>query len=91
MVRPGLPLVASVFALFKLGAVPVVIDPGMGLRSFLACVERTQPRALVGIPLAQILSRVCRRAFRSVRVRVPASGSLTARIAQGAGAPADAA
>ena len=91
MVRPGLPLIASAFALFKLGAVPVIIDPGMGLRSFLACVERTQPRALVGIPLAQILSRVCRRAFRSVRVRVPASGSLTARIAQGAGAPADAA
>jgi acyl-CoA synthetase (AMP-forming)/AMP-acid ligase II len=91
MVRPGLPLIASVFALFKLGAVPVIIDPGMGLRSFLACVERTQPRALVGIPLAQILSRVCRRAFRSVRVRVPASGSLTARISQGAGVPADAA
>ncbi len=91
MVRPGLPLIASVFALFKLGAVPVVIDPGMGLGSFLACVERTQPRALVGIPFAQILSRVCRRAFRSVRVRVPASGSLTARIGPGAGAPADAA
>ena len=89
MVRPGLPLVASVFALFKLGAVPVIIDPGMGLRSFLACVERSQPRALVGIPVAQILSRACRRAFRSVRVRVPVSGSLTARIAPGAGAPAE--
>jgi acyl-CoA synthetase (AMP-forming)/AMP-acid ligase II len=71
--------------------VPVVIDPGMGLGSFLACVERTQPRALVGLPVARILSRVCRRAFRSVRIRVPASGSLTARIAQGAGAPAVAA
>ena len=34
MARPGLPLIAVCFALFKLGAVPIVIDPGMGLRSF---------------------------------------------------------
>jgi acyl-CoA synthetase (AMP-forming)/AMP-acid ligase II len=85
MVRPGLPLIASAFALFKVGAVPVIIDPGMGLGNFLSCVERTQPRALVGIPLAQILSRVCLRAFRSVVVRVPVSGSHTARIAAAGG------
>jgi olefin beta-lactone synthetase len=33
MVRPGLPLIAAAFALFKIGAVPVIIDPGMGLRN----------------------------------------------------------
>ena len=38
MVRPGLPLIAAVLALFKLGAVPVVIDPGMGRKNFLSCV-----------------------------------------------------
>lgn len=80
MVRQGLPLIASVFALFRLGAVPVVIDPGMGLKSFLACVARAQPSALVGIPLARLVSRVFRRPFRSVKVRVGASGSLTARL-----------
>jgi acyl-CoA synthetase (AMP-forming)/AMP-acid ligase II len=80
MVRPGLPLIASAFALFKVGAVPVIIDPGMGLRSFLGCVARSRPRALVGIPLAQAVSRVFRRHFRSVEVRLPVSGSLTARI-----------
>ncbi len=80
MVRPGLPLIASVFALFKLGAVPVIIDPGMGLRSFLACVARSRPRVLVGIPLAQVVSRLSRASFRSVEVRVPVSGSLTARL-----------
>jgi acyl-CoA synthetase (AMP-forming)/AMP-acid ligase II len=81
MVRQGLPLIAAAFALFRLGAVPVIIDPGMGLKSFLQCVTRSRPRALVGIPLAQIVSRIFPRAFRSVRVRVTASGSLTARIA----------
>lgn len=82
MVRPGLPLIASVFALFKVGAVPVVIDPGMGLRSFLACVGRSRPRALVGIPFAQVLSRLFRRAFSSVAVRVPVGSSLTGRVAE---------
>jgi acyl-CoA synthetase (AMP-forming)/AMP-acid ligase II len=91
MVRPGLPLVASVFALFKIGAVPVVIDPGMGLGNFLSCVARSRPRALVAVPFAQFLSRVCRRAFRSVEVRVPVSSSHTARISGAGAAGADAA
>ncbi|HSY53701.1 MAG TPA: fatty acid CoA ligase family protein [Opitutaceae bacterium] len=84
MVRPGLPLIASVFALFALGAVPVVIDPGMGRKNFLACVARSQPRVLVGIPMAQFLSRIFRRPFRSVAVRVAVSGKLTARLVSGA-------
>ena len=75
MVRQGLPLIASAFALFRLGAVPVVIDPGMGLKNFLACVARSRPRALVGIPFAHLLSRVCWRKFSSVAVRVSASSS----------------
>ncbi len=80
MVRQGLPLIASAFALFRIGAVPVVIDPGMGFKNFLACVARSRPRALVGIPVAQIVSRLWRPTFRSVEVRVTASGSLTARL-----------
>ena len=82
MVRQGLPLIAAVFALFRLGAVPVVIDPGMGLKSFLACVARSRPRALVGIPFAQVVSRLFRKSFGSVGIRVSASGSLTARLAK---------
>jgi olefin beta-lactone synthetase len=85
MVRQGLPLIAAVFALFRTGAVPVVIDPGMGRKQFLSCVARSRPRALVGIPLARIVSRVFRRDFASVAVRVAASGSLTARLTPGGG------
>jgi len=87
MVRPGLPLIASAFALFKMGAVPVIIDPGMGLGNFLSCVRRSRPRALVGIPLAQFLSHTFRRAFGSVEARIGVSGSLTAQI-RGAGGSA---
>ncbi|MDP1579236.1 MAG: fatty acid CoA ligase family protein [Candidatus Didemnitutus sp.] len=79
MVRPGLPLIAAAFALFKLGAVPVIIDPGMGRASFLSCVERSQPRVLLGIPRAQLVSYLCRGAFASVEKRLWVSASPTAR------------
>ena len=88
MVRQGLPLIAAAFALFKLGAVPVVIDPGMGLRSFLSCVARSRPRVLLGIPRARLISRFFRPSFRSVEIRVAVPGAMTARI--GAPAPAGA-
>jgi len=87
MVPPGLPLIAAVFALFHLGAVPVVIDPGMGRAAFLSCVARSQPRRLVGIPLALLLSHLFRGSFRSVGSRILAGGSLTARLTRPSPAP----
>ncbi len=80
MVKQGLPLIAAAFALFKLGAVPVIIDPGMGRKNFLACVARSKPRVLLGIPLAQILSHVFRSAFATVKIRIWTSSSATSRL-----------
>jgi len=86
MVRPGLPLIAAVFALFALGAVPIVIDPGMGLKNFLACVKRSRPRALVGIPMARLISRLAPWSFRGLNLRIAADSRLDARLSP-AGAP----
>lgn len=80
MVRQGLPLLATVFALFELGALPVVIDPGMGRKNFLRCLARSHPRALVGIPSARLASWLFWDSFRSVEIRVAVSGSATARL-----------
>lgn len=75
MVRPGVDLIRVTFGLFKLGAVPIVIDPGMGLKSFRRCVAHSKPDALVGIPLAQAVSYVFRKEFKSVAVRITAGTS----------------
>lgn len=69
MVKPGLDLILCTFALFKLGAPPVAIDPGMGLKNFLKCVETTAPEALVGIPLAHAVATVFPGKFKSAKVR----------------------
>lgn len=70
MVRPGLDLIRIVFALFKIGAVPIVIDPGMGLGKFLRCVRHSQPEALVGIPAAIWVARIFRASFRGVSTKI---------------------
>lgn len=53
MVRQGFDFVALVFSLFKMGAVPVLIDPGMGVARLLDCIRTVNLDAFVGIPLAQ--------------------------------------
>lgn len=69
-VKPGVELIAITFGLLKAGAVPVLIDPGMGRANLLSCVERMQPRAFVGIPLAHALRRVFPKPFRTVEISV---------------------
>ncbi len=70
MVRPGVELITVTFALLKIGAVPVIIDPGMGRKSFLQCVGETEPTALIGIPLAHALSKLFPRTFKTIDRRV---------------------
>ncbi len=52
MVPPGINFFSLVFALFKAGAVPVVVDPGMGIRSLKKCLADARPEAFIGVPLA---------------------------------------
>ncbi len=52
MVKPSPDLFALSFAMFKAGVVPVMIDPGLGVRGLKACLARAQPSAFIGIPLA---------------------------------------
>src|SRR5262245_19080766 len=46
-VPPGVELVALVHALFRVGAAPVLLDPGLGRAQLLACIARVAPRGLV--------------------------------------------
>ncbi len=54
MVKPSLDFFALTFALFKVGAVPILIDPGMGVKNLKVCLAEAEPEAFIGIPKAQI-------------------------------------
>jgi acyl-CoA synthetase (AMP-forming)/AMP-acid ligase II len=74
MVRPGRALFVLMFALFKVGAVPVLIDPGIDRRALKECLDEAAPAAFIGIPLAQLARWILGWARRSVRSVVTVGG-----------------
>ncbi|KQY49364.1 olefin beta-lactone synthetase [Lysobacter sp. Root494] len=69
MVRPTPEFFLLMFALFKSGAVPVLVDPGIDRRALKQCLDEAQPDAFIGIPLAQF-ARVLLGWAKSARVRI---------------------
>lgn len=63
MVPPSIDFISLVFALFKSGAVSVLIDPGMGRKNLLRCLAEAEPEGFVAIPLVQALRCLLRRRF----------------------------
>ena len=70
MARPSMEFVCLSFALFELGAVVILIDPGMGYRNLLRCIESVRPEILIGIPRGILFSRIFPAPFRTLRRRI---------------------
>ena len=70
MVQPSLEFFALTFAIFKTGAVPVVVDPGMGIKRMVNCLRESRPSAFIGIPKAHVLRKIYPGFFRSVKIWV---------------------
>ena len=68
MVKPSLEFFALTFALFKVGAVPVFIDPGMGIKNLGQCLAEAEPQAFIGIPKAQAARVLFRWARQTLRI-----------------------
>ncbi|MCX7034176.1 MAG: fatty acid CoA ligase family protein [Arenimonas sp.] len=71
MVRPSPEFFLLMFALFKAGAVPVLVDPGIDKRALKQCLDEAAPEAFIGIPLAHA-ARVVLGWARSAKVVVTA-------------------
>lgn len=70
LVTPGPELYAVLIGLLKCGAVPVVIDPGMGVRAMVRCLSAVQAEVFIGVPPAHLVRLIFRRRFRQVRVNL---------------------
>ena len=73
MVRPTPEFFLLMFALFKAGAVPVLVDPGIDKRALKQCLDEAQPEAFIGIPLAMLAKALLGWA-KSARVRITTGG-----------------
>ncbi|MDD2403234.1 MAG: AMP-binding protein [Lentisphaerae bacterium] len=74
LMKPGLELSAVVFALFKTGAVPVLVDPGLGLKNMLGCIRRTAPEAMIALNAAHWIRKIFPSTFRTVRIKFGIGG-----------------
>jgi len=74
LVPPGPELFALTFALFKVGAVPVFIDPGIGARNMKGCLAEAAPEAFIGITKAHLARRLLGWGKASLRILVTVGG-----------------
>jgi acyl-CoA synthetase (AMP-forming)/AMP-acid ligase II len=58
MVPPGLDFFTLVFGVLKAAVVPVLIDPGIGLRHLRRCCHEAAPEVFIGIPKAILAGRL---------------------------------
>ena len=69
MVTPSIEFICLTLAFFKIGTPVVLIDPGMGFKNLLNCIERVEPKYLVGIPKALLFSTIFPKPFKTVQKR----------------------
>ena len=70
MVKPSVEFITLTFALFKIGAVIILIDPGMGYKNLLKCVGNVKPEVFIGILKAHLFKLFFPRPFKTVRTSV---------------------
>jgi acyl-CoA synthetase (AMP-forming)/AMP-acid ligase II len=70
MVPPGLDLFPLAFGLFRAGAVPVMVDPGIGLKHLKACLGNAEPEAFIGVPKAHAARAALGWARPTVRTKI---------------------
>ncbi len=67
MVRPGVDFIAITFALFKVGAVAVLIDPGIGIQFLATCIREVEPKGFIGIPKSHLLRLISPSSFKTLK------------------------
>jgi acyl-CoA synthetase (AMP-forming)/AMP-acid ligase II len=79
MVPPSLEFFSLTFALFKLGAVLVLIDPGMGVPHLGRCLGEAEPEAFIGVRKAHFGRQLLGWAKKSVRITIGVGSRLFCR------------
>jgi acyl-CoA synthetase (AMP-forming)/AMP-acid ligase II len=70
LATPSIEFVSLTFALFKAGAVLVLVDPGIGLGPMKKCLGQAKPEAFVGIPKAHAARLLLGWAKETARIHV---------------------
>jgi len=77
MVKPSIDLFTLVFAIFKAGAVPVLVDPGIGLKYLKQCIGEAEPEAFIGIPPAHVARLILGWGKATIKTKLWVGGKLS--------------
>ena len=72
MVPYGIDFVTITFAMFKAGLTPVLIDPGLGKKNVLKCIEEVEPQGIIAIPFVHAIKKIIPSPFKSIKHNVTA-------------------
>lgn len=75
MVTPSMEFFSLTFGLFKAGIIPILVDPGMGIKNLKQCFAESQPDVFIGIPKAHIARRILGWGKGSVKQVINVGGS----------------
>ncbi len=70
MVRPSFDFISLVFAIFKAGAIGVLIDPGMGPKNVIRCLDEIQPDGFIALSAVQAVRTALRQRLPRARLNV---------------------
>lgn len=82
MVTPSAEFLALTFGLFKLGVTIILIDPGMGYKNLLRCIEKVKPDVFIGIPKAVLFKKCFPAPFKTIRHTFCCGNSLMGFLGQ---------
>ncbi len=75
LVPPSIDFITLVFALLESGAVQILIDPGMGRKNLLRCLDEAEPLGFVAIPMVQAVRSLLRKRYRNATLNVTVGNS----------------
>jgi olefin beta-lactone synthetase len=62
--------ISIVFALFKAGTVPVLIDPGLGKKNILNCIKESEPQGVIATPMVHFISKFFQNPLSDIKLLV---------------------
>ncbi len=72
LMRPSIEFYAALFGVIKMGAIPVLVDPGMGIKNVLKCIGEIAPKAMIALSAVHAVSKVVRGPFHNTGLRITA-------------------
>lgn len=74
-VKPNEDFAAITFALFRIGAVIIFIDPGMKKKYFFECLKEVEADAVIGIKRVHILLSAMKKKLPSIKIKINLTSS----------------